>query len=89
MKIYTKLFATLCTFGVFVQAQIPAFGGCPDHPPVKDFKKDKFLGTWYEVERYFTVSEVGAKCVSVTYEKRPDGKVYINNAFTNRLQVSK
>jgi apolipoprotein D and lipocalin family protein len=49
------------------------------------FNKTKFLGTWYEAERYFTVTELASKCIAVTYENRPDGKIWVNNAITNRL----
>lgn len=66
-------------------AQIPSFGGCPDYDPMPNFNKTRFLGTWYEQERYFSVSEVGTKCVSVNYEVRPDGKLWVNNAYTTRL----
>jgi apolipoprotein D and lipocalin family protein len=85
MGIYTKYLFAISLLIVLVQAQIPSFGGCPEIPAVKNFDKEQFLGTWYEIERYFTVAEVAARCVSATYEKRPDGKVYINNAFTNRF----
>jgi len=67
------------------QAQIPSFGGCPDYEPMANFDKERFLGRWYEAERYFTVSEVGTKCVSVDYERRADGKVWVNNAYTSRI----
>lgn len=85
MGIYTKLFLSTMLIVGAVHAQIPSFGGCPDYPAMKNFDKEQFLGTWYEIERYFTVSEIGAKCITATYEKRPDGRIYVNNAFTNRL----
>lgn len=37
--------------------------------------------------RYFAVSELASRCVSVTYERRADGKIYVNNEMTNRLWV--
>ncbi|XP_055600802.1 apolipoprotein D-like [Uranotaenia lowii] len=68
-----------------VKSQIPGLGGCPDYQPIHKFNRTRFLGTWYEVERYFTVSEVATKCVSATYELKPDGKIYVRNAVTNRF----
>ncbi|XP_053695677.1 apolipoprotein D-like [Sabethes cyaneus] len=68
-----------------VRGQIPGLGGCPDYSPIAKFNRSRFLGTWYEVERYFTVSEVATKCVSATYELQPDGKIYVRNALTNRF----
>ncbi|KAL1396442.1 hypothetical protein pipiens_010506 [Culex pipiens pipiens] len=79
----------ICLVGLMVlsvvNCQIPGFGGCPDYTPILRFNRTRFLGTWYEVERYFTVSEVATKCVSATYELQPDGKIYVRNALTNRF----
>jgi apolipoprotein D and lipocalin family protein len=69
----------------YVNAQIPGFGACPAYDAMSMFNKTKFLGTWYEAERYFTVTELASKCIAVTYENRPDGKIWVNNAITNRL----
>lgn len=66
-------------------AQIPSFGGCPDYQAMTGFDKSRFLGKWYETERYFTVSELASRCVSATYEIRADGNIWVNNAITNRL----
>ncbi|XP_058449438.1 apolipoprotein D-like [Malaya genurostris] len=73
----------LCSVVTFVQAQIPALGACPVHCPIEKFNRTKFLGTWYEAERYFTVSEVATKCVSATYELQSDDKIVVKNALTN------
>lgn len=73
------------TLVAVVQAQIPWFGGCAEYQPMAGFSRDKFMGTWYEQERYFTFSEVAGRCVSATYERRVDGKLYVNNVITNRL----
>lgn len=72
--------------GLFiVRAQVPSFGRCPDFDAMPDFDKEAFLGTWYEVERYFTVTEVVSKCIAANYEKRADDKIYVNNAYQNRM----
>ncbi|KFB42319.1 AGAP009282-PA-like protein [Anopheles sinensis] len=84
---YWAVLAFICLTGAIslVQSQIPGFGTCPDYSPILRFNRTRFLGTWYEIERYFTVTEVATKCVSVTYEQRADGKIYVRNAYTNRF----
>lgn len=52
---------------------------------MREFDRENFWGKWYEIERYFAVSELASRCVSVTYERRADGKIYVNNEMTNRL----
>lgn len=74
----------LALFGT-CKAQLLGFGGCPDHKAITDFEPEKFLGTWYDVERLFTVTELASKCVVVNYEMRPDGQIYVENLVTNRL----
>lgn len=68
-----------------VQCQVPSFGGCPGYDPMGNFNPEKFLGTWYEVERLFTVTELASRCVSATYERKVDGQLWVDNYFTNRL----
>ncbi|XP_049776912.1 apolipoprotein D-like [Schistocerca cancellata] len=65
--------------------QVPGFGGCPVYQPMTNFDLSKYMGTWYEAERMFAVTEAGARCVSATYTKFPDGKVRVANQITNRL----
>lgn len=50
-----------------------------------DFDRENFLGKWYENSRYFSVSEAVSRCNAQEFERRPDGKIYVNNAQTNRL----
>ena len=77
------LMAAILTYTT--HAQVPGFGGCPGYDPIGDFDKERFMGTWYEVERLFTVTELVSKCVSAKYEKRADGQLWVDNFFTNRL----
>ncbi|XP_059609367.1 apolipoprotein D-like [Phlebotomus argentipes] len=65
--------------------QFPSFGRCPDYAPVSDFDKERFLGMWYEQERYFTLTELGSKCTSMYFERRADQKLYANNGIVNRF----
>lgn len=80
-----KLFLLLTSFILYVNCQVPSFGGCPGYDPMGEFDKDRFLGTWYEVERLFTVTELASRCVSAKYETKADGQLWVDNFFTNRL----
>ncbi|KAG5674884.1 hypothetical protein PVAND_004829 [Polypedilum vanderplanki] len=72
----------VCIFLIFsVNAQIPSFGRCPEYDAKPDFDKEKFLGTWFEVERYFTVTEIVSKCIKVIYERRPEMSKFISIIF--------
>lgn len=70
---------------LLANAQVPSFGRCPEFGAMPDFDKEQFLGKWFEVERYFTVTEVVSKCISADYERRADGNIYVNNHYTNRM----
>lgn len=85
MMAYKQLLIGLVYLSSIVNCQIPSFGGCPVYQPMANFDKERFLGTWYEVERYFTVTELASRCIAATYERRADGKIWVNNVITNRL----
>lgn len=84
LRMDTKIVFTLCLI-VVAKAQVPGFGRCPEYDAMADFNKEKFLGRWIEIERYFTVSEVISKCISVDYERRADGNIHVKNYYTNRM----
>ncbi|XP_050680690.1 apolipoprotein D-like [Leptidea sinapis] len=66
-------------------AQIPSLGWCPDYQPMANFNMNRFLGNWYEAERYFTVSELATRCVNTKYEATPEGRIIVSNEITNSL----
>lgn len=72
-------------FVVASRAQIPSLGFCPEYLPMADFDMERFLGKWYEAERYFQFSEVAARCVVTDYARAASGKIYVSNEVTNRL----
>ncbi|XP_045481705.1 lazarillo protein-like [Harmonia axyridis] len=80
-----------CTFGLLLtliavcSAQVPSFGWCPDYVPMSDFDMERFLGKWYESERYFQVSELGTRCVVSDYAKSANGKIFVSNEVTSRI----
>ncbi|XP_050476561.1 apolipoprotein D-like [Bombus huntii] len=67
------------------RAQIPSLGFCPDYVPMANFDMSKFLGIWYEAERYFQLTEVVSRCVMANYTVGPDGKYRVSNEVTNRF----
>ncbi|KAI4470524.1 apolipoprotein d [Holotrichia oblita] len=82
------MFKCVCLFGLVVtlaSAQIPSLGFCPSYTPMEDFDMNRFLGKWYEAERYFTFSDIGSRCVVTDYAKTATGKIYVSNEYTSRL----
>jgi len=75
----------ICLCITLTLAQVPSLGRCPEYQPMPDFDKEAFLGKWYEIERYFTVTELASRCVTMNYERRSDGKIWVNNEITNRF----
>ncbi|CAH0747828.1 unnamed protein product [Bemisia tabaci] len=65
-------------------AQVPGFGGCPEFVAMSDFDMSRFLGTWYEAERYVNIFEAGTRCVRTNYTKANDGRYLVSNEITNR-----
>ncbi|KAL0851484.1 hypothetical protein ABMA28_007280 [Loxostege sticticalis] len=76
--------SVLCLLAT-ASAQIPSLGWCPDFQPMQNFNMNRFLGPWYEVERYFTVSELGTRCVTTNYISTPEGRILVTNEITNYL----
>lgn len=50
---------------------------------VKDFKQDKFLGTWYEIARFDFKYEKDMDLVTAQYTLREDGKIRVDNKGYN------
>ncbi|XP_044765369.1 uncharacterized protein LOC123321703 [Coccinella septempunctata] len=80
-----------CALGLLVtllavcSAQVPNLGWCPDYVPMSNFDMERFLGKWYESERYFQFSELGTRCVVSDYAKSATGKIYVSNEVTSRI----
>ncbi|EFN80482.1 Apolipoprotein D [Harpegnathos saltator] len=66
-------------------AQIPNLGFCPEYVPMANFDLKRFMGVWYESERYFQLSEVVSRCVMTNYTRGADGKYRVSNQVTNRF----
>ncbi|KAK9310659.1 hypothetical protein QLX08_000182 [Tetragonisca angustula] len=81
---FSKIVLTLSALAL-VRAQIPSLGFCPDYIPMANFDMNKFLGIWFEAERYFQLTEVVSRCVMVNYSLGSDGKFRVTNEVTNRF----
>ncbi|KAI9553567.1 hypothetical protein GHT06_021485 [Daphnia sinensis] len=55
-----------------ITGQILRIGHCPSFSALKDFEMDKYLGTWYQIERYFSFPGMGGKCWTQTYYPDPE-----------------
>ncbi|XP_074650018.1 apolipoprotein D-like [Tubulanus polymorphus] len=73
-------FVALCAC---VQGQIPAFGKCPSPSVKQGFKAAKYVGTWYEFQRYFVAFEWNTKCGKARYTLKSDGKIKVENSGIN------
>ncbi|XP_015186402.1 PREDICTED: uncharacterized protein LOC107071706 [Polistes dominula] len=84
-NMYGKVLLILTTTLAVISAQIPTLGWCPEYVPMANFDMNRFLGTWYEAERYFQLAEVVSRCVMSNYTKGPDGKLRVSNEVTSRI----
>jgi apolipoprotein D and lipocalin family protein len=57
--------------------QVLMDGSCPPIPVMKNFSPEKFLGTWYEIERYYSDFQVNTKCSKIDFTYNPDGRIGI------------
>uniref|UniRef100_T1HJM8 Lipocln_cytosolic_FA-bd_dom domain-containing protein n=1 Tax=Rhodnius prolixus TaxID=13249 RepID=T1HJM8_RHOPR len=48
-------------------SQVPYLGSCPDLKTVDNFDQTRYMGKWYEAERYFSLFEFGGKCINSNY----------------------
>ncbi|XP_023019743.2 apolipoprotein D [Leptinotarsa decemlineata] len=69
----------------YASAQIPSLGKCPPVEVVQHFNVEKYLGKWYEQEKYPTIFEIGGKCVTAEYSANPNGTVKVFNKQINIL----
>ncbi|KAK9869273.1 hypothetical protein WA026_003026 [Henosepilachna vigintioctopunctata] len=65
------LFVVLLASGI--QAQVPFIGKCPEVQVQQNFDINRYLGTWIEIEKYFSVAEVGRKCAESVYTSTDNG----------------
>lgn len=56
-----------------IDAQIPSVWKCPNVTPIANLNASRLVGVWYEVERYFTVTEIGSSCATCTFGQNVSG----------------
>ncbi|EZA61279.1 Apolipoprotein D [Ooceraea biroi] len=69
----------------WASAQVPSLGFCPEYIPMVNFNMQRFMGVWYEAEKYFQLNEVVSRCVMTNYTKGIDGKYRVSNQVTSRF----
>ncbi|CAK1544465.1 unnamed protein product [Leptosia nina] len=66
-----------------VNAQVMIPGGCPDIKPLTNFEPARYLGKWYEAEKYFAIFELGGRCITATYTDNGNGVIGVYNKQVN------
>ncbi|XP_012255906.2 apolipoprotein D-like [Athalia rosae] len=66
-------------------AQIPIIGLCPSVDTVSNFTVSRYVGKWYEAEKYFTIFQFGGKCTTAEYALSENGSVTIRNSQISSL----
>ncbi|KAK9889509.1 hypothetical protein WA026_004790 [Henosepilachna vigintioctopunctata] len=85
MPSHTKSFISIFVFLVCfygVKSQVPFLGPCQHIETVKGFDAARYMGRWYEAERYFAFFEIGGKCVTADYQLN-NGSVDVFNRQIN------
>lgn len=62
-----------------VFTQVPGLGRCPEVNVVRNFDAQRYLGLWYEVEKYPFLFTLGGKCITAEYGQNPNGTVSVFN----------
>ncbi|GBP13267.1 hypothetical protein EVAR_8194_1 [Eumeta japonica] len=71
MSILRSIAVFLCGFSFRIcVAQVPFLGNCPDVRVMPAFDPSRYLGKWYEAERYFAVFQLEANASLPTTGKR-------------------
>ncbi|KAK3894559.1 hypothetical protein Pcinc_001715 [Petrolisthes cinctipes] len=70
----------------YVGAQVLLSGPCPKIPPMKNFDPKRFLGRWYELERYFVSYEgLAGTCWVENYLYNPNRGHYTRLDWTDHI----
>ncbi|GAV03013.1 ApoD6 [Ramazzottius varieornatus] len=66
----------ICAYG----SVIP--GRCPVVPVKTDFQPDRYLGVWYEIRKYFSISDYGLNCSKTNVTKLGTNLYRLDNSAT-------
>ncbi|XP_005180903.2 apolipoprotein D [Musca domestica] len=68
------------------QAQVLNRGSCNKNiPTVQNFDATRYLGRWYEQEKYPFIFELGGKCIYAEYGQLKNGDLSVYNYNINEL----
>ncbi|XP_034834497.1 apolipoprotein D-like [Maniola hyperantus] len=81
MSVLRAIAVFLCGFFTLSlsRAQLLFPGACPDVAVTTDFDASRYLGKWYEAEKYFAAFEFGGKCITANYGLKDNGVVSVLN----------
>ncbi|KAF4530220.1 hypothetical protein B566_EDAN017957, partial [Ephemera danica] len=83
--VVSSVLLIVCVFVFSGHSQVAVPGVCQDVTLVQNFDTniDRYLGLWYEYQRYFAFFETNGKCVTAEYGLLPNGNVSVLNTQTN------
>lgn len=74
-----------------MNGQFPMFGGCPELDTVQNFNLTAYMGDWYELEKYFSMNNIGSRCVKESYSLRDNSSIGVVHSeigsITSRLYI--
>lgn len=60
------------------------FGSCPEKAVVQNFDVDRYMGEWYEAERFWQIFELNGKCSKALYAlNATTGQVSVRNSMVD------
>ncbi|CAF0792414.1 unnamed protein product [Brachionus calyciflorus] len=68
------------------QINAQSVGSCHTTPVLPDFDSSKYLGKWYELERFSFLFEKDLKCVTATYTMLNETTIGVNNYGFNTVK---
>ncbi|XP_052233291.1 LOW QUALITY PROTEIN: apolipoprotein D-like [Dreissena polymorpha] len=63
----------------YVSAQVPHLGKCPHVTVVQNLNVTKYLGGWYEIEKFFFFHRGQETCIKANYSLKSDGHILVYN----------
>jgi len=66
----------------YTSAQVTGFGACPSVPTQGKLDVNKYLGLWYEIERFPAIFE-GDNCGTANYTLNDQGNIKVVNGYVD------
>jgi len=73
-------FFLLSSVLALVHGQVITPGKCPEFVTKDPFEIPPYLGTWYEIQKFANVDQLGSTCNYAEYSDNGDGTVGVHNA---------